>query len=731
MPRQGARKKQRQRAASGKASQASGDVPPVSEGKKALKRAERVGPSADIEAALTGRGKRCDKLFELASRPAIRVAVGGSFVEVAQDRSTQEHSGGVVWETAFFLLRYLQQAIIPGLRRSEGRPLRVVELGAGCGLLGLGLSRLGCEVVLTEQHVAMENLVRNVEAANKSLQGEDFVPAEALELDWGSEANMTAVRSKGSFDLVVGSDIVFASRLVQPLILTIRTLLKGSSSATCWLCLQRRDPDAHALLLVEAGKHFKVQEHSFAGCDGLEAACELECILLCLKLTGEQDMDMDLEHLEPVGGIPMPPEAWELLSIWSEVWDAPRFRAHGLASARLSREAVMPLLKLAASCVAAVRSHLQGSSAALTVPLHGASRELLVQEKRIVSEAGQVQNELLSRCLKILVVEQAAQKPKDWIEFWAKMNVPVDSQSRVLTEIIAFCLNEPPVGGLGAVLAELIKGHRVKTRAVEEAVETAMAGGQDARGVLRQMLFSIYPKSPDSDWGWARVGWSWQEWWKIVERTIGGLEKLAAFDELGLLLERLAKVRDSLCKFAEVTDTDLQACLAASLTSATVAAADAESKGKGLPDPRRNPVDFVHELVHAAFLTGDGEYADGMSEVQIDELMKTCCEAQLEFGKSLTRNPTVALEAAYSKLQEIVREVLEAPPEEGDLAGVAGRWMLAGQLRRVAEDAALLVPTKREQSQGEIEAEVDESTVSHTDVEMDSEDAVATNVLSV
>mmetsp|Transcript_6071 Transcript_6071/g.14441 ORF Transcript_6071/g.14441 Transcript_6071/m.14441 type:complete len:260 (+) Transcript_6071:19-798(+) len=221
-----------------------------------------------------------------------------------------------------------------------------------------------------------------------------------------------------------------------------------------------------------------------------------------------------------------------------------------------------------------------------TDPLYALMGE--VQEKRIVSEAGQVQNELLSRCLQILVVEQAAQKPKDWIEFWAKMNIPVDSQSRVLKEIIAFCLNEPPVGGLGAVLAELIKGHRVKTRAVEEAVETAMAGGQDPRGVLRQMLFSIYPKSPDSDWGWARVGWSWQEWWKIVERTIGSLEKLAAFDELGLLLEsleleggkplssqsiwsepRLAKVRDSLCKFAEVTDTDLQACLAASLTSST------------------------------------------------------------------------------------------------------------------------------------------------------------------
>ena len=162
-----------------------------------------------------------------------------------------------------------------------------------------------------------------------------------------------------------------------------------------------------------------------------------------------------------------------------------------------------------------------------------------VQEKKVVSEDGQVNQERLGRCLQILVMEQAAQKPKDWIEFWAAMNIPVECQSSVLSEIVAFCLSVPPVGGLGAVLAELIKGHRVKTRAVEQAVEQAMAGGQDTGGVLRQMLFSIYPKGPDSDWGWSRVGWSWQEWWKIVERTIGCLDNLAAFDELGLLLERL------------------------------------------------------------------------------------------------------------------------------------------------------------------------------------------------
>ena len=69
-----------------------------------------------------------------------------------------------------------------------------LRLGAGCGLLGLGLSRLGCEawpqlatsrcktfsafeVLLTEQQVAMENLLRNVEARGVHDPGECSVRA--------------------------------------------------------------------------------------------------------------------------------------------------------------------------------------------------------------------------------------------------------------------------------------------------------------------------------------------------------------------------------------------------------------------------------------------------------------------------------------------------------------------------------------------------------------------------
>ncbi|CAE8621370.1 unnamed protein product, partial [Polarella glacialis] len=135
---------------------------------------------------------------------------------------------------------------------------------------------------------------------------------------------------------------------------------------------------------------------------------------------------------------------------------------------------------------------------------------------------------------------------------------------------------------LGSVLGELLKGHRVKTKAVEEAVVSGMAGTEDRYGVLREMLFMVFPKSPHSDWGWSRVGWSWQEWWKILEKTMSTIDSVSAFDELSLLLERieasggkplaqqgqvwsevrLSKVRALLCKLGGVEDeNDLSACL--------------------------------------------------------------------------------------------------------------------------------------------------------------------------
>jgi hypothetical protein len=75
-----------------------------------------------------------------------------------------------VWTAARRLRDYLEaeQAVL-GLRRSG---LRVLELGAGCGWLGLTVAHnlTGCSVLLTEQQTggAVEHLLENI-AVNRHL----------------------------------------------------------------------------------------------------------------------------------------------------------------------------------------------------------------------------------------------------------------------------------------------------------------------------------------------------------------------------------------------------------------------------------------------------------------------------------------------------------------------------------------------------------------------------------
>eukprot|EP00930_Biecheleria_cincta_P018182 TRINITY_DN14251_c0_g3_i1.p1 TRINITY_DN14251_c0_g3~~TRINITY_DN14251_c0_g3_i1.p1 ORF type:complete len:266 (-),score=62.91 TRINITY_DN14251_c0_g3_i1:47-811(-) len=216
-----------------------------------------------------------------------------------------------------------------------------------------------------------------------------------------------------------------------------------------------------------------------------------------------------------------------------------------------------------------------------TDPLYALFGE--VGEDKVMLDDGELKEATLERYLTKLIVDKAAKKPKDWIEVWARMDIPVQWQAKVLTPIVSFGLQYTPPGGLGCILAELLKGHRVKTKAVEEALQATLGNAARTEGVLVDMLFVIFPKSPHSEWGWSRVGWSWQEWWKMVEKSLSCLEPTSAFDELGLLLDkieaagcgkplsqqtqiwtepRLAKVRSLLCKFGGLEDEEeLLACL--------------------------------------------------------------------------------------------------------------------------------------------------------------------------
>jgi len=207
-----------------------------------------------------------------------------------------------------------------------------------------------------------------------------------------------------------------------------------------------------------------------------------------------------------------------------------------------------------------------------------------VSAYKVMDASGNVDEVLLLKYLHKLFVQKAAKKPKDWVAVWAAMDIPPTNQVPVLEPILRYGLQHSPES-LGKIAAELLIGHRIKIKSLKEAVPGACSEGTD-KGFLRETFFLIFPKGPQSEWGWSRVGWSWQEWWKLVEGCYSDLDPANAFDELCFLLDkleaeggtslaeqtqvwnetRLRKVKDLLCKFGGVeNESDIPAFLDATL----------------------------------------------------------------------------------------------------------------------------------------------------------------------
>lgn len=103
-------------------------------------------------------------------------------------------------------------AAVAGIQQRRGLQLKpfqdgatAVELGAGCGLVGLVAAALGVDVVLTDQHEAVELLQRNVRA-NAADEGERSRLC-VREFVWGSSAQSAGL-PRVQFDYVLVSDCI-------------------------------------------------------------------------------------------------------------------------------------------------------------------------------------------------------------------------------------------------------------------------------------------------------------------------------------------------------------------------------------------------------------------------------------------------------------------------------------------------------------------------------------------
>jgi hypothetical protein len=212
-------------------------------------------------------------------------------------------------------------------------------------------------------------------------------------------------------------------------------------------------------------------------------------------------------------------------------------------------------------------------------PLYALLGEL--GEKKDVAKDGKIDEERLTEYLERLVMPGVC-NGKQWVEVWAAMNIPVEigPQSLVVRFIIEIGIKSEIGDTVGDILAELVKGHRAKVKAVEDAICTAFELGGDEKDCLARFLLLTFPKSPTSEWGWSRTGWNWQMWWSMADKVFSSLEESSAFEVLRAILssietesgtylphqqiwdeKRLAIVRAALCQYGRLQEDELDAAV--------------------------------------------------------------------------------------------------------------------------------------------------------------------------
>lgn len=127
---------------------------------------------------------------------------------------------------------------MPGLAKlltPDKTPLRVVELGAGCGIVGIALATMhsNCEIILTDLPEVAEIVTRNInDAAPRAPASITFQT-----LDWDEPAPDLARRP---IDLILVSDCTYNADSLPALVSVLGRLVQGSPRALILVALKRR-----------------------------------------------------------------------------------------------------------------------------------------------------------------------------------------------------------------------------------------------------------------------------------------------------------------------------------------------------------------------------------------------------------------------------------------------------------------------------------------------------------
>ena len=177
-----------------------------------------------------------------------RHAVAGKALRIEHSPSQMEFLdifqsvGGKVWPASDLMVKYLSDTKI-----SHGK--QVLELGSGCGYVGIACAALGAKnVTLTDRTITQRRLVYDSEGMLTEM---DMLPnrmlldlcernvlsncnetenclLNVLELEWGEGNNnhIQTILKNSNYDLIIGSDVTYHANLSDSLFWSVSELLR-------------------------------------------------------------------------------------------------------------------------------------------------------------------------------------------------------------------------------------------------------------------------------------------------------------------------------------------------------------------------------------------------------------------------------------------------------------------------------------------------------------------------
>ena len=180
-------------------------------------------------------------------------------VVVREDFKNDTANGTRLWEAGMLMARYAEANWVKQPDMVRGK--RILELGAGTGILSIYLAHLGAaRVVACDYNKLVRRLLKRNVAENRVSER-----VEVRNFDWSNAAHMEAACGE-QWDLVVGADCVFSLAATEQLVECQRRLIPPGSPVLCYQSIETRDDAVTAAYvrgMEEAG--FEVTTVSLRG----------------------------------------------------------------------------------------------------------------------------------------------------------------------------------------------------------------------------------------------------------------------------------------------------------------------------------------------------------------------------------------------------------------------------------------------------------------------------------